>query len=104
MIYRNSAIPLARLQVEAALKLYRHCKLWQTTDEALESLARSFPSFDFKSTLLKVAGVNALYGTQVYAVGEVAEHVHKMLEDTVAPFYPDIVEKLGRVKLGRGRN
>ncbi|NPV29141.1 MAG: hypothetical protein HPY58_05655 [Firmicutes bacterium] len=99
---RELAVPLTRPQVEAALQLYRYCELWQSVDEALDSLARSFPGFDFKSTLLKAAAVNALYWTQVYAVVEVARHMHRILEGAAAPLCPDLVESLGRVP-GLGR-
>ena len=102
MSYGNLTIPLTRPQVEAALQLYRYCELWRSVDEALDSLAQSFPGFDFKSTLLKVAAVNTLYWTQVYAVVEVAMHVHRILEATAVPLCPDVVESLGKIpQLGR---
>ncbi|WP_027718827.1 hypothetical protein [Desulfovirgula thermocuniculi] len=60
------------------MELYHYCELWQSVDEALDSLAQFFPGFDFKSTLLKVAAINVLYWTQVYAMVEVAMHVHRI--------------------------
>ena len=99
---KKPAVPLERRQMEAALRLYQKCKGWQATDEALDSLARSFPDFDFKSTLLKAAAVNALYGTQVYAVAEVAEHLCSVLGNTTVPATPAIVEELAKVKFVRG--
>jgi len=96
------AIPLQHRQVEAALRLYQKCRWWQATDEALDSLASSFPDFNFKSTLLKAAAVNALYGTQVYAVAEVAEHLCAILRETRLPATPALVGDLARVKFVRG--
>ncbi len=95
---KKPAVPLERRQMEAALQLYQKCKGWQATDEALDSLARSFPGLDFKSTLLKAAAVNALYGTQVYAVAEVAEHLCSVLGNTAVPATPALVEELAKVK------
>jgi len=63
------------------MRLRCRCEGWLVTDEALESRARSFPKFDLKSTLLKVAAVNALYGTNVYAIARMAEHVEKLMQD-----------------------
>ena len=99
---KKPAVPLERRQMEAALQLYQKCKGWQATDEALDSLARSFPDFDFKSILLKAAAVNALYGTQVYAVVEVAEHLCSVLGNTAVPATPALVEELAKVKFVRG--
>lgn len=78
---RDLAVLLTRSQVEAATRLYHdHCELWRTTDEALESHSKSFPDFDLRSSLLKVAAINSLYGTNVYAVARMAEHVETIME------------------------
>lgn len=55
-----------------------------------------------KNTLLKAAAVNALYGTQVYAVAEVAEHLCSVLGNTTVPATPALVEELAKVKFVRG--
>ncbi len=99
---KKPAVPLERRQMEVALQLYQKCKGWQATDETLDSLARSFPDFDFKSILLKAAAVNALYGTQVYAVAEVAEHLCNVLRNTTLPATPALVEELAKVKFVKG--
>lgn len=100
-MFKKMAVPLEREQVEAALELYQKCKRWQATDEALDSLACSFPDFDFKSILLKAAAVNALYGTQVYAITEVAEHLYSVLRNTAISVTPALVEELAKVKFIR---
>lgn len=83
MEHKKLAAPVAKSQVEAAMGLYRRCEGWLITDEALDSLPRSFPGFDRKSTLLKVVAVNALYSTNIYyAVGRMAEHVEKLMRAT----------------------
>lgn len=101
-MFKKLAVPLERKQVEAALELYQKCKRWQVTDEILDSLACSFPDFDFKSILLKAAAVNALYGTQVYAITEVAEHLCSVLRDTTILATHTLVEELAKVKFARG--
>lgn len=92
---RNLPVSLLASQVEAAMGLYHRCEGWLLTDEALDSLARSFPDFDLRLTLLKVAAVNALYATNVYAVARMAEHVEKLMQAR-GSFSPDanLVERL----------
>lgn len=101
---KKPAVPLERWQMEAALQLYQKCKGWQATDETMDSIVRSFPDFDFKSILLKAAAVNALYGTQVYAVAEVAEHLCSVLGNNTVPATPAIVEELAKVKFVGGQS
>lgn len=99
---RKLAIPLAHGQVKAALQLHQMCKGWKTTDETLDSLALAFPGFDLKSTLIKATAVNALYGTQVYALMKVAEHLCNILRNRTGPATPALVEKLAKVTFARG--
>lgn len=74
-------VPLLRAQVEAAQRLHHRYDQWRTTDKALARLAEHFPGFGPEETLLKVAAVNALYGTNVYAIGRMAEHVRSVMLD-----------------------
>jgi hypothetical protein len=68
-------IPLLASQLAAAKNLYARLPQWHATNQALAALGHSFPDFAIESALLKVAAVNQLYGTNVYAVARMAEHV-----------------------------
>jgi hypothetical protein len=72
--------PLLASQVQAAVRLYARLDGWQTTDRALTRLTEQFPGFDREATLLKVTAVNALYGTNVFAVARMADHVRQVLD------------------------
>ena len=78
------AVPLTQSQVSAANHLHSRLSQWGHTDQALGELARRFPGFDVSSALLKVAAVNQLYGTNVYAVARMAEHIAKVLAEEEA--------------------
>ena len=45
--------------------------------------AGTFPAFGLKAALLKVAALNQLYGTNVYAVVRMAQHVVSTMENTM---------------------
>ena len=49
--------------------------LWVETNRAFQVLRERVPGFDLPASLLKVAAVNQLYFTNVYAVARMAEHV-----------------------------
>ena len=76
---KDLAIPLTILQIEAANELHLQLPQWKDTDDALRALYDRFPGFDVKATLLKVAAVNQLYGTNVYAVDRMARHIVDVL-------------------------
>ena len=67
-------------QIEAANRLHQHLLQWQVTDCALHKLKVQFPGFDIESSLLKVTAINQLYGTNVYAVVRMAEHVSEVMQ------------------------
>ena len=68
-------VPLLPSQIAAAHRIYALTTQWQHTQRAFELLRERVPGFDLAACLLKVAAVNQLYGTNVYAVGRMAEHV-----------------------------
>lgn len=89
------AIPLVRAQVEAANRLHAHLKQWVATDSALIALGKRFPDFGPESTLLKVAAVNQLYGTNLYAIVRMAGHaVHILAHQSTTDAGPALVEEL----------
>jgi len=78
-VYVNLAIPLPIEKIDAANQLHRRLKQWRLSDEALRLLAGRCPGFSPEACLLKVASVNQLYGTNVYATMRMAEHVASVL-------------------------
>lgn len=91
------AAPLTSAMVAAAGHLYARLEQWVATDRALAALAERFPGFDLDAALLKVVTLNALYGTQVYAVFRMAQHMHRTLADGVPALAPaELVERLAQ--------
>lgn len=93
---RELAVPLTPSQIDAACRL-RACQLprWVATDNALDALAKQFPGFCLEAAILKVAAINQLYGTNVFAVARMAEHAVCVMadkSDTTAP--ATLVERL----------
>src|SRR6266849_11219323 len=81
MIELSLAVPLSTAQIEAANRLHGKLLQWQVTDRALHTLQENLPGFDIEATLLKVVAVNQLYGTNVYAVVRMAQHVVDVMLD-----------------------
>jgi hypothetical protein len=75
----HSTRPVLQSQLTAAKHLYGELKQWRATNRALAVLGQRFPDFDIEATLLKVAAINQLYGTNVYAVVRMAEHVSDVM-------------------------
>lgn len=73
------AVSLTMAQIEAANRLHQQLLQWQITDCALHKLKVQFPGFDRESALLKVTVINQLYGTNVYAVVRMAEHITEVM-------------------------
>ena len=93
-----SATPLKAEQIDAADRLYRGVEAWRRTDEALAALQESIPGFDGPATLLKTVAVNAMYGTNIYAIARVARHVEEVLALSDLPTAgPELVEAMAEV-------
>jgi hypothetical protein len=73
------AITLLTSQIEAANRLQSFLANEAPTDRALYSLKERFPGFDSDAVLLKVAAINQLYATQVWAIGRMARHVVQVM-------------------------
>ncbi|CAN1489281.1 hypothetical protein MCEMSE15_00144 [Fimbriimonadaceae bacterium] len=78
--------------IEAGKMLHAMVPSWETTDKALDAVAKSFPDDDLASCLVKVVTVNSLYNTNVYAVWRMAEHVQQVLADPARPTGPKLVD------------
>ncbi|MHB9129712.1 MAG: hypothetical protein ACYDBB_01310 [Armatimonadota bacterium] len=69
------AVPLSSAQISAAITLQSRMPLWGETNRAFQRLHASMPGFDLSASLLKVAVINQLYYTNVFAIARMAEHV-----------------------------
>lgn len=99
------AVALLPDQIEAANWLHARIAYWQTTDRALDALAERFPGFGAEATLLKVIAVNALYGTNVYAVARMADHAQQVIGGTdLRKARPELVEHLAALPATRNRD
>lgn len=87
-------VPLTATQVEAAGRVHAHLPRWKLTDDALDDLAKRMPGFDEHACLIKASAINQLYGTNVYALVNLATHVSEVME---TPDRVDLVETLARV-------
>src|SRR5216683_3208459 len=88
------AVPLSMSQIEVANRLHAKLLQWQITDQALHALHVNLPGFDIEATLLKVAAVNQLYGTNVYAVMRMAQHVTEVMQGANRMEDADLVKEL----------
>jgi len=73
-------VPLSPDLIHAACNLHATLVPWHLSDKALLEIKRGVPGFSQAATLAKVATVNALYYTNVFAIVRVAEHFAKVLE------------------------
>lgn len=72
-------------------------------ERALKDLFKQYPdNNDHSQVLLKVVVLNRLYSTQIFAVHDVARHIHQQARDidsALATGSPEIVDKIARVTL-----
>ena len=89
---------LTEQQVAAAGALHSTLMQWRVTDSALSRLRERLPGFGPEESLLKVVAVNALYGTNVFALGRAATHVRAVLGSAdIANAGPELVESLADI-------
>lgn len=89
---------LTEEQIAAAGALHSTLTQWRVTDSALSRLREGMPGFGPEESLLKVVAVNALYGTNVFALVRAATHVHAILGSAdIATAGPELVESLANI-------
>jgi hypothetical protein len=94
----NLAVPLLPSQIEAARRLYAKLELWQATNAAFMALRQAFPRFDLHASLLKAAAINQLYGTNVFAIVRMAQHISDVMRQRGdAPANLALVEEIARL-------
>ena len=72
---------------------------WKLSDEVLRELASKYCDNRSEAHVLpKVAVLNALYGTNVLAIREMARHIASVFRETLGEPGPDIVERIAAPK------
>lgn len=100
------AVPLDAERIRAACRLHeRYLPGWRESDAALERLRELACGADVPTVLLKLAAVDALYGTNVsklYGLVPAANHIVSVLrEPRSAPPTLDLVERIASVPPSR---
>ena len=94
-------VPVSQHFIRAACDLHATLVPWRRSDEALLAIKTGVPGFSRAATLAKVAAVNALYYTNVFALVRVAEHFADVLASSVGDKAgPELVEALADVPRG----
>lgn len=94
-------VPLSPHLVEAARKLHAKLLPWHRSDQALLAIKAGVQGFSPAATLAKVAAINALYYTNVFALVRVAEHFSGVLSlADLGTAGPDLVDALADVPRG----
>lgn len=87
--------------VRAACDLHATLVPWHRSDEALLAITTGVQGFSPAATLAKVAAVNALYYTNVFALVRVAEHFTDVLaRSDLGTAGPELVDALADVPQG----
>ena len=76
-------VELRQSQITATIRIHGQLPIWNAADEALATLADRVPGFALAETMLKVAAINQLYGTNLYAVNRMAAYITAMLRRAV---------------------
>jgi hypothetical protein len=94
-------VPPSPHAIRAACDLHATLVPWHRADEALLAIKTGVPGFSPAATLAKVAAVNALYYTNVFALVRVAEHFSSVLaRSDLASAGPELVDALADVPQG----
>jgi len=95
--------PLTQEQIAAACRFHQLLPQWHLSDAAFLLLHRSVPGFDEDACLLKAVTINALYGTQVYAIKRMAPHICSVMAQTQRETAgPELVEAISRLAAKEG--
>lgn len=96
-------VALLQSQVDAAGRVHGNLRQWGVSDAALAELRARVPGFSESDCLLKTVTVNAIYGTNVLAVGRMARHVHGIMQrQGTAPATIGIVSEIAKLSTAEG--
>jgi hypothetical protein len=97
------SVPLRAAQIAAAARIFGRLVQWQRADCVLKAVDSRFPDFGPVACLLKCVAVNSLYGTNVYAIMRMAEHVEDVMKQSERPTdRVELVEKLAKLPAKSG--
>ena len=96
-------VRLGQDQIEAAKEIRLRLAYWQRADSALRKLSDALPGFDADATLLKVAAINTLYGTNLYAFARMARHITKVMKGRPQLAFPSLNASLACLLLKGGK-
>lgn len=88
---------LRRSQIEAAARFHKRFDQWRLSDCTLLKLREVMPGWDEEACLLKCIAVNTLYGTQVFAIVRMAQHVGRVVANRKADGVENLVEEISNV-------
>jgi len=95
---------LNKSQIRIAKRLHDQMPRWVITNKSLDILCRKFPKFDEKSTLIKAVVINSLFGTNVFAIERMSEHIKKVIERTdLRSAGPELVEAIALLPKTKGQ-
>lgn len=102
---RQLLTPDSRLVLEYVAEFESDPSL-SAADKGLTRLFCIFPDNDkLDEVLLKVAALNSLYSTNIYAVTAAAQHVVDLhIDDGLSQRSPDIVDRIARLDVGNGKS
>ena|SRR5581483_9077901 len=103
MLKMTLCVTLTADQIAAAREIRSRLKYWQEADAALRKLAIALPGFDAEVALLKVAAINTLYGTNLYAFQRMAKHIEKVVGSKRLQLSPMLVEQIAAVPPRKGQ-
>jgi len=77
-------VPITPAQVRAASDLFeQHLPQWVETEHVFEMLRHRLPDFSFDEVVVKIATVNHLFSTRVYALLPVARHFTQVMAQPI---------------------
>jgi hypothetical protein len=97
-------LELEKPHFQKAMSLRRsERRLRATTERALTALFRAFPhNTQMAEVLVKVAALNELYATNIYAVHDVAKHIYEQGIDVELPRHSlEVVGKIALITIGK---
>jgi hypothetical protein len=94
--------PVTQQQICAALKLHGRLEQWRLSDSALQSLRDNMRGWEDEESLVKCVAINALYGTNVFAIVRMAKHVKSILKPLQGCCSDGLVEQVALLDFNDG--
>jgi len=91
--------PATSEQIDAACRIHDRLEQWRLSDSALHLLRHTMPGWNDEESLVKCVTINALYGTNVFAIVKMAKHVKSIFESLQCSTSDDLVEQIALLDL-----